>query len=74
MKGGSYDTIRPNVALIRAEQDVEKVAHHTHPALAHRDVPFTKLCSRLLPGKHDDGTMPFNAAAALDGLFEHPAN
>ena len=38
-----------NVVLVRAQQDVEKATHHTHPALARRDVPFTKLCSRVVP-------------------------
>lgn len=37
-----------NVALVRAEQDVEKAVHHTHPARAGRDVSFTKLCSRIV--------------------------
>lgn len=38
-----------DVALVRAQQDVEKAAHHPHPALACRDVRFTKLCSRVVP-------------------------
>jgi hypothetical protein len=40
-------TIRPHVALLRAQTDVENVDHHTHPAPARREVPFTKLRSRF---------------------------
>ena len=47
-----YDTIRPNVALLRAVQAVEKTS--LPPTQARRDMPFTMLRSRLVSGVSGD--------------------